>query len=177
MKISNRNNRDRSPHKYVMRSGFKMRQSASEGGGLVAHSRGASLGHDGGGLLDEGLDDGGLVGGGSRFVVGSSSSVNSLASSPGGRTGDGYRDACMISSIACPPQPTALISSIHHVSEIAFRRLGRHIRGGGRGRRIQEGARREEKRGWRPARSDQWVSLGPQAIHRINPGEGNYERE
>ena len=32
-----RSKRDRSPHKYVMRSGFKMRQSTSEGGGLVAN--------------------------------------------------------------------------------------------------------------------------------------------
>lgn len=70
-----------------MRSGFKMRQSASEGGGLVAHSR-TGLGHDGGGLLDEGLDDSCLVGGGGRLGIGSSSTVNSLSSSPGGRTGD-----------------------------------------------------------------------------------------
>ncbi|CAN0150297.1 unnamed protein product, partial [Ectocarpus sp. 4 AP-2014] len=71
---------DRSPHKYVMRSGFKMRQSASEGGGLVAHSRVA-----GGG--DESLED--VLGGGKRLVFGNahSSSVNSLASSPAGRAG------------------------------------------------------------------------------------------
>eukprot|EP00903_Cladosiphon_okamuranus_P010191 g9650.t1 len=82
-------NRDRSPHKYVMRSGFKMRQSASEGGGLVAHPRGGlGLGHERGeGAIDESLEDG-LVGGG-RLVFGNakSSSVNSLATSPGGRAG------------------------------------------------------------------------------------------
>ncbi|CAM9223121.1 unnamed protein product, partial [Ectocarpus sp. 6 AP-2014] len=72
--------RDRSPHKYVMRSGFKMRQSASEGGGLVAHPRAA-----GGG--EESLED--ILGGGKRLVFGNahSSSVNSLASSPAGRAG------------------------------------------------------------------------------------------
>ncbi|CBJ33731.1 myosin-like antigen [Ectocarpus siliculosus] len=61
--------RDRSPHKYVMRSGFKMRQSASEGGGLVAHPRAA-----GGG--EESLED--ILGGGKRLVFGNahSSSVN-----------------------------------------------------------------------------------------------------
>ncbi|CAB1118783.1 unnamed protein product [Ectocarpus sp. CCAP 1310/34] len=70
--------RDRSPHKYVMRSGFKMRQSASEGGGLVAHPRVAAGG-------DESLED--ILGGSKRLVFGNahSSSVNSLASSPAGR--------------------------------------------------------------------------------------------
>lgn len=84
-----RSNRDRSPHKYVMRSGFKMRQSASEGGGLVAHPRGGlALGHDGELTMDESLEDG--LGGGGRLVVGNanSASTSSLATSPGGRAGD-----------------------------------------------------------------------------------------
>ncbi|CAM9153187.1 unnamed protein product, partial [Hapterophycus canaliculatus] len=60
-------NRDRSPHKYIMRSGFKMRQSASEGGGLVANPRA------GGG--DENLDD---LRGDARLAYGNahSNSVN-----------------------------------------------------------------------------------------------------
>eukprot|EP00752_Nemacystus_decipiens_P016768 g15005.t1 len=81
-------NRDRSPHKYVMRSGFKMRQSASEGGGLVAHQRGGlGFGHEGELAMDESLEDG--LGGGGRLVVGNanSASMSSLATSPGGRAG------------------------------------------------------------------------------------------
>lgn len=58
-----------------MRSGFKMRQSASEGGGLVAHAR-ANEGGGGVEFLEEG-----------RSVLGSSSSLNSLGNSPRGRAG------------------------------------------------------------------------------------------
>lgn len=76
-----------------MRSGFKMRQSASEGGGLVAHPRGGvlgpGLGYEGEGTMDESLEDE-LGGGAARLVFGNanSSSVNSLGTSPGGRAGE-----------------------------------------------------------------------------------------
>lgn len=95
-----------------MRSGFKMRQSASEGGGLVAHPRGGlGLGHEGE-AIDESLEDG--LAGGRRLVFGNanSSSVNSLATSPGGRAG-GYRIIHTVIRNSVYGSPVVVVPTTH----------------------------------------------------------------